>query len=410
MFRYKGKNIDPQTVGHELHVKAVLSGKLMERGDSIVLRAELVDVNKGFQIWGGQFTRKTSDVLALQDDLSREVSDQLQLRLTGEQKQQLAKRYTEDAEAYQLYLRGRYFWHKWTPEGYFKSIEYFQRAIDKDPSFALAYTGLADAYNTLARNDLPPWEAGPKAQAAAEKAVALDDQLVQARVSLAWVEMAYDWDWAAAGQNLREAIALKPAYPGAHDIYGAYLSAVGRFDDAVAEGRRAVELDPASPSMIIVFGQRLYFAGRSQEARQQFSKAIEMDPNLPDAYMWLGLAYLEMKQYREALAEFTKVQSPRATALAGYAHAMLHERQKALRSLNELQALARQKYVSPMNFAIVYMGLNDKDEAFRQLTQARDDHYATMPWVNTWPLFAPLRSDPRFAELVRPMGLTAASP
>lgn len=405
MFRYKGKNIDPQTVGRELEVHAVLSGRLIESGDSVILQAELVDVKKGFRIWGGQYSRKAGDIFALQEDLSRAISEQLGRRLTGEQKQLLTRRYTANAEAYQFYLRGRYFWNKWTPEGYQQAIDYYERAIIKDPSYALAYSGLSDAYNTLARDVLPPWEAGPKSKAAAEKAVELDDKIAEAHISLGWVNMWYAWDWSAAGQNLRSAIALNPANPSAHDIYSGYLCAMGRYDESLAEATRAVELDPASPSMMLILGQRFTCAKHFDQAIQQFTKVLEMDPTLPDARLELGLAYAAKKQFRESLAEFERARpSPRSIAYRGYAHAMLHERQHALRSLNELRTLAKERYVSSYFFAVVYMGLGNKDHVFKDLEKARDDHYIYIPWLKQSSIFEPLQSDSRFAELIHPIG------
>jgi TolB-like protein/DNA-binding winged helix-turn-helix (wHTH) protein/Tfp pilus assembly protein PilF len=321
MFRYKGKEADPQKVGQDLRVRAVLSGRLVQRGDIVAVQAELVDVANGSQLWGGQYNRKAMDVFALQEDLSKEISGKLRLRLTGEEKQRLTKRYTENTEAYQLYLKGRYFWNKWTPEGFHKATEYFQQAIEKDPAYALAHIGLADTYTSLAYvGELPPREAVPKAKAAALKALEIDSRLAEAHVSLGFASFTYDWDWLAAGKHFERALALNPAYPIAHQWYPFYLDALGQSDQALAEGKRGLDLDPASPAMSQAMALHLYYGRRFDEAIEQFRKTAEMDPSHPVAYMGLGLAYAAKGMYREALPEFEKYSEldrgrPRSMAL-----------------------------------------------------------------------------------------------
>ncbi len=219
VFRYKGKEVDPQKIGRDLNVRAMVTGRVQQRGDNLIIQAELVDVENGSQLWGGQFNRKLADVIGIQEEISKEISERLRLKLSGDEKQRLTKRYTENAEAYQLYLQGLYYYHKLTPDGLRKAIEYFQQAIDKDPNYALAYAGLADTYNPLAFfNMLPPREVMPKAKAAAVKALELDDRRAEAHASLGWASFAYDRDWPAAEKHFQRALALNPAYPNAHTL------------------------------------------------------------------------------------------------------------------------------------------------------------------------------------------------
>jgi serine/threonine-protein kinase len=409
MFRYKGKEADPQKVGQDLHVRAVVSGRLLQRGDTVIAQAELMDVAKGSQLWGGQYNRKATDVFALQEDLSKEISEKLRLRLTGEEKQRLAKRYTENAEAYQLYLKGRYFWNKWTPEESLKATEYFQQAIDKDPTYALAYAGLADTYiSRVWFGEVPPREVVPKAKAAALKALEIDDGLAEAHVSLAFANFIYDWDWPAAGKHFERALALNPAYPNAHAWYSFYLAALGRSDEALAEAKRALDLDPASPGMNQVMALHLYYARRFDEAIEQFRKTLEMDYH--DARVGLGFAYAAKGMYREALPEFEKYAeldrgTPRSIIFVGYAHARLNERSQALWGLDELRALSKQRYVPSAGFALVYMGLGDKDQAFAWLEKAYEERSRILPMLKMDPLWDPLRSDLRFQDLLRRIGL-----
>ncbi|HEV8132938.1 MAG TPA: hypothetical protein VGQ81_16945, partial [Acidobacteriota bacterium] len=411
VFRYKGKEADPQKVGQDLHVRAVLSGRLLQRGDTLVVRAELMDVAKGSQLWGGEYNRKTADVFALQEDLSKEISEKLRLRLSGEQKQRLTKRYTENAEAYQLYLKGRYHWNKLSPEGSQKAIEYFQQAIDKDPAYALAYAGLAESYNHLSFwTVLPPREVMPKSKAAALKALAIDDRLGEAHVALGWASFTYDWDWPAAAKHFEQALALNPASSNAHARYAFYLGARGRFDEALAEAKRALDLDPATPATDHVPAVQLSFARQFDQAIEQCRNTQEMDPNFSPTYFVLGHAYAAKGMYREALREFEKYAaltsgSPLALAYLGYAHALLGERSQAFRVVDELRAASKQRYVPAVSFALVYVGLGEKDLAFIWLEKAYEERTNFLAYLKVQATWDPLRSDPRFADLLRRIGL-----
>ncbi len=411
MFRYKGKEADPQKVGQDLRVRTVLSGRLLQRGDTVIVQAELMDVANGSQLWGGQYNRKAADVFALQEDLSKEISEKLRLRLTGEEKQRLTKRYTENAEAYQLYLKGRYYWNKRTEEGLQKAVEYFQQAVDKDPAYALAYAGLADSYNLLANwNWLPPREAMPKAKAAALKALEIDDRLAEAHASLGFASFTYDLDWPAAGQHFERALALNAAYPTAHQWYSHYLGTLGRSDEGRAEAKRALDLDPVSPIMNFNMAQQLYWARQFDQAIEECRKMLEMDPAFPPAHWLLGLTYAAKGMYRESLGEYEKLSalsrgSPLALGYLGYALARSGERTQALRVLGRLRALSKQRYVSSLSFALVYAGLGEKDQAFVWLEKAYEERSSPLYMLKVDPKWDPLRSDPRFNDLLRRIGL-----
>jgi len=411
MFRYKGKETDPQKVGQDLGVRAVLSGRLLQRGDALIIQAELMDVAKGSQLWGGQYNRKAADVFALQEDLAKEISEKLRLRLTGEEKQRLTKRYTENAEAYQLYLKGRYYWNKGSEEGCQKAIEYFQQALDKDPSYALAYAGLADTYSLLlsAFGWFPPQEAIPKAKAAALKALEIDERLPEPHVALGYASLAYDWDWPTAGKHFQQAIALNPAYPTAHVWYSEYLVVLGRTDEGLAEAKRALDLDPVSLLVNRNMARQLYLAGRFDRAIEQSRKMLEMDPGFPLAHWQLGTAYAIKGMYGEALAELEKYaalsgRSPLALSYVGYALARSGERSQALRIVDELQALSKRKYVYSISIARVYVGLSEKDQAIAWLEKAYQER-SFVYLLKVDPTWDPLRSDRRFQDLLRRIGL-----
>jgi TolB-like protein/DNA-binding winged helix-turn-helix (wHTH) protein/Tfp pilus assembly protein PilF len=411
VFRYKGKNTDPQKIGNDLRVQAVLSGRLLQQGNVLVIQAELMDVKTGTQLWGGQFNRGVEDVLALQDDLSSEIAEKLRLKLTGDEKQRLAKRYTEDAEAYQFYLKGRYYWNKRSPEGTRKAVSYFQQAIDKDPAYALAYAGLADAYTYLSFfNVVPPREAMPSAKAAAMKALEIDEHLAEAHVSLGYISFAYDWDWTAAGKHFDQALALNPTLTRAHNFYPLYLSSRGVAQQALAVAKAALDLDPASPSVSHYLALQLYLARQFDQAIEQCHKTLDLDPNFAVAYQVLGQAYLAEGMNREAepvLEKYSALSQGSADSLAllGYSHARLGERSQALRTLEELKATSKKSYVPAFYFAMIYAALEDKDQAFMQLEKGYDERFARFAYLKLEALWDPLRSDERFSDLVRRVGI-----
>ena len=410
VFRYKGKENDPLKIGQDLRVRAVLSGRLAERGNAVIVQAELIDVGNGSRLWGGQYSRQMADVFALQEDLSSEISEKLRLRLTGEEKQRLTKRYTENAEAYQLYLKGRYFWNKGSEDGAKKGIEYFQQAIEKDPNYAPAYAGMAEAYNQLAAFSWsPPREAVPKAKAAALRALEIDDHLADAYAALGYSSIIYDYDWPAAKRHYERARQLNPS--ATQWSYSLYFSTLGDSNEALAEDKRALDLDPLSLLTNFRKGRDLYMARHFDEAIEQFKRMLEMDPDAPLAHYHLGLAYAEKGMYREAQSELEKYvaltrRSPLSLAFLGNVLARSGQRSRALELLEELKAVSSQKYVYPVSFARIYAGLVDKEQTLAWLEKGYEERAAPLFYAKVDPIWDPVRSDPRFNDLLRRIGLS----
>jgi serine/threonine-protein kinase len=412
VFRYKGQEIDPIKVGKDLGVSAVLSGRIIQRGDNLTISAELVDVRYNKLLWGEQYDRKTSELLATQREIAREIVDTLRLKVSG-QEPGLAKHYTESNEAYQLYMKGRFYYNKRTEEGLQKSLEYFQRAIEKDPAFALAYSGLADTYDLLGAPDAggttSPNKALPKAKAAALKAIEIDGTLAEPHVSLAHVKYYYDRDWPGAEREFKRAIELNPNYPQAHHWYAIYLVWVGRTNEGLAEIRRAQELDPLSLPINMTLGWCLCDARQMDEGIDQLRKTIEMDPGFVVAHNRLALCYERKGRYDAAIAEFQKISDLGARSLAiaglGQAYAASGKRGEAQKALAELQELSKQRYISPSVFALIYAALGDKDQAFAWLEKSVEEHDLVIARLKVDQRFDNLRSDPRFAEIVKRVGL-----
>jgi TolB-like protein/Tfp pilus assembly protein PilF len=410
VFRYRGKDIDLQKAGNDLHVRAVVSGRLLQRGNTLIVRAELMDVATGAQLWGGQYHRKAEDVFAIQDDLSREISEKLQLQLSGNEKQRLTKRYTENSEAYRLYLKGRYHWNKRSPEGLQKAVEYFRQALDKDPTYSLAYAGLADTYAYLSFfNLVAPREAMPKAKTAAMKGLEIDNDVAEAHVSMGYVSFTYDGDWAAAEKHFEQALALNPAYSRAHTFYPFYLSSLGRSEEALEVAKHAVDLDPASPAVSHSLAVQLYLARKFERAIEQTHGTLDMDANFAISYAVLGEAYLARGMYREGLSALEKysVLSRRCSAslaLLGYSQARLGERKQSIQIIDELMAASKESFVPALWFALIYAGLEERDQAFSWLEKALEERFNRLAYLKVEVLWDPLRSDPRFADLLRRVG------
>jgi len=409
-FRYKGREVQPQCVGSELNARAVLTGRVMQRGDTLLIGTELMDVAKLSQLWGAQYNRKMADIFALQEEIAREISEKLRLQLTGDEKKRLTKRATGSKDAYQDYLKGRFWWNKRTEEGFRKAIEYFQQAITKDPAYALAYSGLADCYSLrVIFGFVAPKEAFPKAKEAAQRALEIDDTLAEAHVSLGYIEALFEWDWSGAEGELQRAIALNPSYASAYQQYGITLAVMGHFEAAIAQSKRALELDPLSLPINATMGAVLYFVRQYDQAIEQSRKTLELDPNFPLARWVLGLAYVQKSQYEEGIAELEKLQvsSPgfllNSLLALGYAHALAGNRAEAENLLNQLNELSKQKYVPAWSIAAVHACLGDKDKAFEWLEKASDDRHTYH--LKLFPAFDLLRSDPRFADLLRRMNL-----
>jgi eukaryotic-like serine/threonine-protein kinase len=411
VFRYSGKEIDPVKVGQELGVNAVLSGRIVQRGDNLTISAELVDVRYNRLLWGEQYDRKMSDLLATQREIAQEIVEKLKLKVSGEEKG-LAKHYTESNEAYQLYLKGRYYWNKRTGQALKKSIEYFNQAIEKDPSFALAYAGLADSY-VVPANNLPPREAMPKAKAAAMQALELDETLAEAHTSLARVLATYDWDRTGAEKEYKRAIELNPRYAIAHEWYGGWFEVMGRGDEAIAERKRALELDPLSLIINFELGLAFYYTRDYDRAIEQFQKTLELDQNFPPVQQFLPASYEQKLMYDKAITGFRNAMPPKggsewSFSLAGLGHvyAVSGKKSEALAVLDELKKLSAQEYVPGPSIALIYAGLGEKDQAFAWLEKGYEERSFQMQWLKAEPRWDSLRSDPRFAGLVRRVGLS----
>ncbi len=413
VFRFKGRDVNPQMIGRDLNVRAVLTGRVVQRGDTLVIGAELVDVANGWQLWGAHYNRRLADIFAVQEEIATEISEKLRLRLSGEEKKRLTKRYTENVEAYQAYLRGRYCWSKRTEEEFKKAIKYFEQAIEKDPAYALAYAGLADTYTLLGIAEygvLPPRDAMPRAKAAALKALEIDHMLAEAQTSLAHLLAFYDWEWADAERQFRRSIELNPGYPLAHHWYALYLAAMGRLSEALAEEKRAQELEPLSLIISKNVGTILHYARQYDQAIQQYRKTLELDRDFARAHFYLGLTYQQTSTFEEAIAEFQKALllsggSTVILAALGGTYAASGRRDEAMKILDELYERSRRQYVSALNMAIVHVSLGHKDQAFEWLEKAYEERSSWLVSLNVEPIFDSLRSEPRFADLVRRVGL-----
>jgi len=413
-FRYKGKEVDPKTVGRELGVRAVLTGRIVQRGDDLTISSDLVDTQRDRELWGEHYNRKISDLPAVQEDISGQISTNLRLRLTSEEKKRLTKGITENSDAYQFYLKGRYFWNKRTPTETQKAIEYLQQAIDKDPGYALAYAGLADCY-VIPAAPVSRTVASPRAKAAARKALELDDTLAEAHTSLAYASL-FDYDWPAAEKEFRRAFEPNPNYPTAHHWYAQYLSAMGRLDEALAEAKQAERLDPLSPIILWNVGQTLVFARDYNRGIEQFKRALEVDPDNFSAHSGIASVREHQGNYENALDEWEKafalfLGSPKDRAqlqadVAGVRKALrLSGKKGYYQAILKIFLRGPEKDQDPYKLAIAYSSLGEKDRAFEQLERIYQAHDYSVVQAKVDPYLDPLRSDPRFAELLRRMGL-----
>ena len=407
--KYADLQEDPVAAGRELQVEAVLDGSIQRVGDRVRVTVRLLNVQDGTSMWADKFDEPFTNIFALQDSISQRVAAALPLNLSGEEKARLSRHDTENTEAYQLYLKGRYFWNKQTEESFRKGIDYFNQAIGDDPNYALAYAGMSDCYALLSDfGFVPPIEGFPKAKEAATRALAIDEQLAEAHTSLGHVKRDYDWDWPGAEQEFKRAIELNPNYPSARQWYAVYLSSLGRHQEATAEIKRALELDPLSLPVNSVTARVLYLARQYDQAIEQSHKTIEMDPTFASAYQNLGRSYEQKRMYAEAVATFQELNKAvpghglaflaRADALAG----RTDEAQKILAQLKELSA---RRYVSPYQIAMIYAGLGDKEQALAWLERAYQQRVHNLVFLKVEPELDGLRSDPRFVDLMRRVGL-----
>jgi eukaryotic-like serine/threonine-protein kinase len=413
VFRYKGRDIDPQAVGRELNVRAVLTGRMMQSGGSLRIGTELVDVATGSQLWGAQFDRKPGDIFVIQDEISNEISGKLRLQLTRAEKKRLVKRHTEDAEAYRLYLQGRHHWNRWTEEGFYKAIGNFQQAIQKDPSYALAHTGVADSYVLLGWNSyLPPKDAFPKGKAAALTALEIAPDLGEAHTALAAVLWLHDWQWPEAQNEFQRSLELNPCYPTANHYYAECLMTMGRHAEALARMKKSLELDPLSLIINVAIGWAHYHARQYDEAVAQLLRTVELDANYPMTFWILGLIYRETARYDLAISAGEKGVnlsggSPLMRAALAQTFATAGAAQEAIQILDDLEKLAKEKYVAPHFFAGVYVGLGEHDRALEYLEKSYAEHCHWLIYLHIDPSMEDLRNDPRFQDLLRRVGLPA---
>jgi serine/threonine-protein kinase len=416
-FRFKRANVDPLEAGRNLKVGAVLTGRLVKLDDRLVIKTELIKVADGSQLWGAEYNSSLADIFSVQDEVSRKISQSLRVRLTGEDEEKLAKRYTKDAEAYQLYLKGRYFWNKRDEEGFRNGIEYFKRAEEKDPTFALAFSGLADSYALLCDIGVArPVDEMPKAKAAAQKAVDADPTLAEAYTSRAFVRLAYDWDWLGAESDFQQALKLNPKYPTAHQWYASYLMQMGKFNRAKAEIEEAHKLDPLSPIIGANYALYSYYERNYDDAIAKYKVTLKSDPDFWVVRHYLALAYVQKGMYAEAIAELRSlIKAPpsgpipdqviesemEASASLGFAYGMAGKNAEAQDILSKLQALSQRRYISGLYFAIVYAGLKNNERAIHYLNEAFQTKHPGLVLIRIDPTFDGLRSDEKFKELAR---------
>jgi TolB-like protein/Flp pilus assembly protein TadD len=411
VFHYKGKDIDPQKVGKELGVKAVLTGRVTQRGDNLQISTELVDVLNNTNIWGDQYNRKLSDILTVQEEISKNIFEQLSVKLVGEDEKNVAKHFTENTEAYQLYLKGRFHWNKRTANDLQRAIDYFNQAIEKDPNFALAYAGLASTYVILPDySGLPVKDVIPKAEIAARKALDLDATLAEPHTVLG-EQMFSQWDWAGSDKEFERAIELNPNYPTAHHWYSNSLEQQGKLEEALSEIRRAQKLDPLSPVITSQVGEVLFYLQRYDLAIEQFNKALELDSNLPLALVDLGDLYAQQNKYEEATSELQKLRqavganNPFGLGDLGHVYAKAGKKNEAIKILNQLLEFSKKGYTLSVQVAYVYSGLDDKDKAFTWLEKGYDEQNTQLGFLKVDPFWENLRSDTRYTAMLKKIRL-----
>jgi len=411
VFRYKGQTMDPQRVGQDLHVRAILTGRLIQSGDDLTISVSLEDVQSSRQIWGEQYNRKLSNLVSVQQEIAGDIYGRLRPRLAGEEKKLLAKRPTENAEAYQLYLQGLFYWNKWTQADFMKAADYFTQAVQKDPGYALSYAGLADSYSLLGdAGYLPPSEAWPKAKTAALQALDIDDTLAEAHTSLGLVKEHFEWDWAGAEKEFKRAVELNPNLATAHHWYGDYLTNMGRFGEGLAETKKAQGLDPLSLMINTTLGWQFYLAGQNENAVEQLRKVLEIDPKFSPARRTLEEVYAHIGKHKEAVAEREK-----ALSLSGGPELAASIEEDFTKSgykgvlqswLEGLTELSKHSYVSSYSIAESYMRMDEKQKAFEWLEKAYEEHDSGLVSLAVEPMFETIRPDPRFKEIVRRMKLS----
>jgi DNA-binding winged helix-turn-helix (wHTH) protein/tetratricopeptide (TPR) repeat protein len=409
IFRFKGKEIDPQEVGQKLNVRAVMMIRVMRLEEKLIIRSKLVKVADGSQLWGEQYNRSPSDILAIQDEIAKAISESLRFKLTRQEKIRLAKQPTENIEAYNLYLRGRYFWNKYNKEWVLKAIDAFKQAIAIDASYALAYSGMADAYFRLSNIHFPPREVLPKAREAALKAVEIDENLAEAHSSLALIHVYFDHNWIRAEQEFRRALELDPYLVSAHQRYGSYLTFMGRFEEAIRHYETALELDPFSLQVNMNLATAYYLRGEYDRAVNHLQKTVELEPDYMPIHFVLGCVYIQQNRLEEAIKEFQIIykldeEAYLALGFMGYAHALAGQRAEAETLLNILQDISLRKYVSPYSMLVIHLALGPRERVFELLEQLYEERNDWMVWLKVSPELKQLRGDARFKNLLKRVG------
>ena len=412
VFRYKGKEIDAEKIGAELGVDAVMSGRITQRGDNLTISVDLVDVRNKKSLWGEQYERKMSDLLATQRKIASTITQKLQLKLSGEAEQKLAKKSTDNSEAYQLFLKGQFLYDKRTKDGLLQSIEAYQAAIKLDPNYARAYVGISRSYTVMPSYAfLSPNEAMPRAKAAVERALQIDPNLAEAHGALANILALYDWNWTESEREFKRAIELDPDVAEIHNRYSrALLSTTGRFDEAIAESKRAVELEPLSISIGANLVTAYMRARKYDLALEQAKKTSSLDPNHPAARVWLGSAYNASGMYAEAISLFESILQTNPTdqdalVLVAFAYAKSGRRNDAAAVIGRLNDIGKSQYVPHYSLGLIYGLLGEKDKAFAELGKALDDRDRSCNEMNVDFYLDPLRDDPRFKELLKRLNL-----
>jgi TolB-like protein/DNA-binding winged helix-turn-helix (wHTH) protein/Flp pilus assembly protein TadD len=398
-------------IARELGVDAVVEGTVTRSGSRVRVTAQLIHAPTDRHLWARTYEREVRDVLALQAELAAAIAQAIQVKLQPEEQRRRARTTAVDPDAYDAYLKGRFFWNRRSPPDLSKAVEYFQQAIERAPAYAPAYAGLSDAYRMFGLQGLPPRECMPKAEVAARKALALDDTLAEAHASLAGVLYRYQWDWEGAEREFQRSLELDPNFAEGHRAYAIYLATVRRNEEAVAQARRARELSPLSPIINVELGGTLVSVGRYDEAIQQVHKALEIDPKFARAYMTLGAAYEAQGDRPKAMAALEKAASlsgGAGSAWLGYFYGVSGRRREALAVLAALEERSRKQYVSPQHFAIVHLGLGHEEEAFALLEKAYEERAFEFLGFSR-ALFDRLSNDPRFQDLLRRMRLPTAA-
>jgi TolB-like protein/Tfp pilus assembly protein PilF len=412
VFHYKGKDVDPLKAGKELGVKAVLVGRVTQRGDNLQISTELVDVSNSSHIWGEQYSKKLADILAVQEDIAKEISQQLKVTLVGADAIALTKRSTENTEAYQLYLKGRFHWNKRKAEDLQKAVDYFKLAIDKDPGYALAYAGLASAYILFPEySSSPAKEYVPRTEAAAKRALELDATLAEPHAALGLLKQTYRWDWKGAEAEYRRAIELNPNYPTVYHWHSICLRAQGKFDEALVQITRAQELDPLSLIIGVNLGEILTYLQRDEQAREQYRKALDLDPNFSLAHLDFGMLLARQGKFDDAISEIQKVRqivganNPYGLGHLGFIYARAGRKAEAMAALKELNGFLKEGYSLSVQIAFVYAGLGENDKTFEWLDRGYAEQNNYFRDLKTSFIWENLRSDPRYAAMLKKIGL-----